>query len=516
MSLKSFFAIKKGIIIVGALIGILAPVLQKLGNPGNMGICVACFERDIAGALGFHRASVVQYLRPEILVLVLGSLVAYLIYKEFRPRTGSASLVRFVLGIIAMIGALVFLGCPWRALFKSQSHDLFKKVFLLLFLVLVLGYGSKVWAIEVYKKNNVSLSLGIWSQFWYQYCSNYDTDNDGKQDDDLNDFMIRRIYLAVKGQVVPFADFFFHFASDRLGQEDLDKPSKGLGSGVAIRDAWVRLKILNDDIMLQMGRMYVPFTRNYGTTSTKALLTLDLDWGQGGVRSGIFYPQNVGRDDSITLWGNILHDKLQYRFMIGDGSEEKSINPEDNLRFAGRISYNFFDPEKSWFNPETYLGKKKILAVGFGGDYQKDLVLNGKEKDYYAWTGDVHFDYPLKDDALTLQLSYIRGDNIVNPITWTNAGQGDDIDIYSGKIGYFFSQKLGYGQIHGQIQPFCHYSYIDVDKEKDTQVYGFGFNYYIKGYANKISAEITFVDQEKETSSLKDHTLFTFQIAFGL
>ena len=37
---------------MGALIGILAPVLQKLGNPGNMGICVACFERDIAGAVG--------------------------------------------------------------------------------------------------------------------------------------------------------------------------------------------------------------------------------------------------------------------------------------------------------------------------------------------------------------------------------------------------------------------------------------------------------------------------------
>jgi len=123
MGLKNFFATKKGIIIVGALIGILAPVLQKLGNPGNMGICVACFERDIAGALGFHRASVVQYLRPEILGFVLGSLVASLVYKEFRPRTGSAPLVRFVLGIIAMIGALVFLGCPWRALLRLAGGD---------------------------------------------------------------------------------------------------------------------------------------------------------------------------------------------------------------------------------------------------------------------------------------------------------------------------------------------------------------------------------------------------------
>jgi hypothetical protein len=31
---------------------VLAPLLQKAGNPPNMGICVACFERDIAGAWG--------------------------------------------------------------------------------------------------------------------------------------------------------------------------------------------------------------------------------------------------------------------------------------------------------------------------------------------------------------------------------------------------------------------------------------------------------------------------------
>ena len=28
-------------------------ILMKFGNPGNMGICVACFYRDIAGALDF-------------------------------------------------------------------------------------------------------------------------------------------------------------------------------------------------------------------------------------------------------------------------------------------------------------------------------------------------------------------------------------------------------------------------------------------------------------------------------
>ncbi len=124
MKMKNVFATLGGIMAVGALIGILAPLLQKLGNPGNMGICVACFERDIAGALGLHRADVVQYMRPEIIGFVLGSLASALLFREFRPRAGSAPIVRFVLGVFAMIGALVFLGCPWRALLRLSGGDL--------------------------------------------------------------------------------------------------------------------------------------------------------------------------------------------------------------------------------------------------------------------------------------------------------------------------------------------------------------------------------------------------------
>ena len=95
---KNLFATTPGIIIVGAVIGLIAVWLQKLGNPANMGICVACFERDVAGGLGLHRAAIVQYLRPEIMGLVLGSLAAAIATREFKPRGGSAPIVRFVLG----------------------------------------------------------------------------------------------------------------------------------------------------------------------------------------------------------------------------------------------------------------------------------------------------------------------------------------------------------------------------------------------------------------------------------
>jgi YedE family putative selenium metabolism protein len=122
-SLGKFFTSRWGPILTGIAVGILAPLLVKLGNPGNMGICVACFTRDIAGAVGLQRVATVEYIRPEIIGLVLGALVAALLFREFKPRAGSAPLVRFVLGIFAMIGALVFLGCPWRAWLRLSAGD---------------------------------------------------------------------------------------------------------------------------------------------------------------------------------------------------------------------------------------------------------------------------------------------------------------------------------------------------------------------------------------------------------
>lgn len=120
---RDFLATTTGIVVVGVLIGVFAVSLQRLGNPPNMGFCVACFTRDIAGALGFHRVATVQYLRPEIPAFCLGAFLAALVFREFRPRMGSAPVVRFVLGMFAMIGALVFLGCPWRAILRLAGGD---------------------------------------------------------------------------------------------------------------------------------------------------------------------------------------------------------------------------------------------------------------------------------------------------------------------------------------------------------------------------------------------------------
>ena len=112
------------IVLAGGLVGLAAVVLTALGNPVNMGFCIACFLRDIAGAVGMHGAAVVQYFRPEIVGLVLGAFVMSVATKEFRAKAGSSPMVRFVLGAFVMIGALAFLGCPLRMVLRMAGGDL--------------------------------------------------------------------------------------------------------------------------------------------------------------------------------------------------------------------------------------------------------------------------------------------------------------------------------------------------------------------------------------------------------
>ena len=139
------------IIVTGLLIGAAAVALSFLGNPKNMGFCIACFIRDIAGATKLHSAAPVQYFRPEIVGIVLGALISAFAAGEWRAKAGSSPALRFILGFMVMVGALIFLGCPLRMVIRMGGGDLNAFVGLAGFAVgiligvvfLKLGFGLK-------------------------------------------------------------------------------------------------------------------------------------------------------------------------------------------------------------------------------------------------------------------------------------------------------------------------------------------------------------------------------------
>lgn len=142
---------KKFLIFTGLIIGAISVALTVYGNPANMGFCIACFIRDTAGSLKLHSAPVVQYMRPEIIGLVLGAALSALIRREFTPKGGSSPLLRFVIGFFVMLGALVFLGCPFRMILRLAGGDLNA-------LTAVIGFIAGIGAGVFFLKRGFSLN----------------------------------------------------------------------------------------------------------------------------------------------------------------------------------------------------------------------------------------------------------------------------------------------------------------------------------------------------------------------
>ncbi len=142
---------KKKLLLAGAICGIVAAVLAKLGNPANMAFCIACFLRDTAGALKLHTTETVQYVRPETIGIVLGAFGIAVATKEYRSSAGSSPMIRFLLGMMIMIGSLVFLGCPLRMVLRMSAGDLNAWVALI-------GFAAGVGTGAFFLKKGFSLS----------------------------------------------------------------------------------------------------------------------------------------------------------------------------------------------------------------------------------------------------------------------------------------------------------------------------------------------------------------------
>lgn len=115
---------RKRFIIIGGAVGVGAVLLSFFGNPANTGICISCFLENIAGALGLHQNVRMQYIRPEIIGLVLGSFFTALYRKEWQTTGGSSPLLRFVIGILLIVGCSVFMGCPVKMILRLSAGDL--------------------------------------------------------------------------------------------------------------------------------------------------------------------------------------------------------------------------------------------------------------------------------------------------------------------------------------------------------------------------------------------------------
>lgn len=211
----------------------------------------------------------------------------------------------------------------------------------------------------------------------------------------------------------------------------------------------------------------------------------------------------AGRDDGVTVWGNLLDSKLGYSFgafqgyTLGIGSFTKAaalsagVKSSDNLMYAGRLQYDFWDAEPGYYGTGNYLGTKDILAVGIAGRAQKDGVLTlGGIGNYSSSNIDFLLEKKIENSgAVSLEGAYYKYDtgNVIK------AEQGK---AYLAGVGYIFKDKVGLGQ----IQPFTRYQKFDADSNISTKQYDLGVNYIIDGYSAQVSGTYTKSEVTAQTS----------------
>ncbi len=375
---------------------------------------------------------------------------------------------------------------------------MFSRLSSLTLLLALLVSPSHAARIQVGSDTNVSLDVGLRLQTWLGWTENAATDGS-----DLAEASIRRAYVYFNGRVHPRVGYFAHLAGDRIGQSNITaNTGNGLGNGLAVRDAWTELDVLpgaNAPLArLQVGRMYVPFFRQMGTTATFTFATIDApSFEQGGFLPG----RRVARDDGAVLWGNIFGGHLQYRAGVFDGSDNAG---NGDVRTTARVVWYPWESENSWWNQGTYLDGKKVFGLGAAYDHLPNF---SGTLDHDAWIVDAFFNHAFLGGVATLEGGYSEVDQDRTRFTG---------DYAYGHAAYLFpGERLG-----GKQQIYGRYSHFNLDPgvtvavNAEEREIGGGITHYLFGLGNRAKITADWTRSLQQAGREIDRATLQFQVSF--
>ena len=381
-----------------------------------------------------------------------------------------------------------------------------KKVYLLIaFLFLSVGIASAMPPIDF--GDGKKLKIFYDAQFGY---TNRDMGSgpDGKED--TNEFNFRRNRFGFIGLYNKWLSFYVQteYIEDRvigpLGVDLSDDDRE-----FYLLDAAIRFNF-NNSFHLWMGKLKHNLTRE-NLESCFEPLTFDRSLF-------VSAPFKTSRDNGFAVWGNLLKNKVQYRFDVMEGKKSGDEAPESNFRYTGRLHLTLLDPEKNYGYKGTYLGKKKILTIGASYQYEPDAVYSDVvnhrgSNDYNAYSVDLFFEYPMKSGTYTFSTAYldIDFDNAyenINPVTGVYPDMGSiekngERHGYYVKGGYLLPMNVGPGQLQffGRYDKFtfAHLgSNFNYGYDQEIDLYALGFNYYIFGQNLKVTGQYSVTDFDQE------------------
>lgn len=225
----------------------------------------------------------------------------------------------------------------------------------------------------------------------------------------------------------------------------------------------------------------------------------------------------IGRDNGVAVVGNLMDGKLGYSAGAFEGhttwtysglgnpavgsTAYNAMKPADDLMYAARLQYDFWDAEPGYYGTGNYLGAKDILALGIAGRTQGDGAVSTTAKgSYSSYSVDFLLEKKL-DSSGSPSLEAAYYDYKTGDVFLSEQGKA-----FSAAGGYLFSSKVG----SGQLQPFVRYQKFDADTNVTSKQYDLGVNYIIESY----NAQISGTYSKNQTTALADVNTFKVTMQF--
>jgi hypothetical protein len=341
--------------------------------------------------------------------------------------------------------------------------------------------------------DSVSVRVGFLSQTWADFNQNVRQDTSFAQS-----IFQRRIRLMVGAQVGSHLNFFFETDNPNLGRTTAGV-AKALGTGFITQDAFVEYKPVatSNAFLMVAGLQLIPLCRN---CLESAVTLLPIDYGSYSFLQSGPTGSSVGRDVGFEAKGYLANNRVEYRAGLFSGARLATaagvVTSSNSMRGAGRLQVELLEPEAPTYSyVGTYLGRRKVLAIGAGIDGQSG---------YKAWAGDAFFSYPFGNNGITAQANFIHYDGaaffpaLVKQNTFEIEG------------GYHFTASA--------ITPFVKFEARDVSDatlaaNQDEHRFQVGLTYYVMGHNLNLKGAYTrgTLDRLAPLASLTQNG-FTFQL----
>lgn len=326
----------------------------------------------------------------------------------------------------------------------------------LLGITLTISAGAAGAQATIKVGEDVSIRFGTLLQGWADWTQ------DPVSEGYAQNLYLRRVRLLVGGQIAKNITFFIETDNPNLG-----RAPKALGSGFIVQDALAEIKFA-DPLTISAGLMFVPFCRN---CIQSAATLLSLDYSSFAFLATPATQSSVGRDIGFQAKGYFNGNRIEYR--VGAFQGFRATGSRNPLRGVGRLQINLLDAETPGiFYTGTYLGTKRVLAIGGGFDMQ-----SGPGDNYQAFAIDGFLDYPLTDSvSVTAQVDYFMYDG-----GQTFPTVIDQNAIFA-EAGLYFKPM--------RLMPFVRFESQTFDPvaSVDNTRYQAGFTYYFSGHNANLKA----------------------------